>query len=172
MARAAPCPVLVVRENETGSASGPILAASDFSDPSYPAISAAAVEAERTGAKLQVLHVVPFTTDPMISGASSLVSRPEDMETIESELRSEAEAHCREAVEALGIREAIPLIDVGVPAVRIIENVRKERARLLVMGTEGRSGLSRLLLGSVAETVLELAPSPVLLVRLRPKSES
>jgi nucleotide-binding universal stress UspA family protein len=53
----------------------------------------------------------------------------------------------------------------GVPSEEIVEIARQEHAEMIVMGTHGRSGLDRILLGSVAERVIRLAPCPVLTVR-------
>ncbi len=53
----------------------------------------------------------------------------------------------------------------GEPVVEIVRMAQEERADLIVMGTHGRSGLPRLLMGSVAEWVLRQAPCPVLTVR-------
>lgn len=54
---------------------------------------------------------------------------------------------------------------LGPPALEILEAARKEKADLIAMATHGRSGLTRLALGSVAEEVLRHAPCPVLLKR-------
>jgi len=54
----------------------------------------------------------------------------------------------------------------GTPALRIIEEAKKRRADLIIMGTHGRTGLEHLLLGSVAERVVRLSPCPVLTVRI------
>ena len=65
--------------------------------------------------------------------------------------------------------ELVPVVDVEVEAsdvaAAIIEQARRTDADLIVMGTHGRSGLSRLRVGSVAESVTRAAPCPVLLVR-------
>lgn len=55
----------------------------------------------------------------------------------------------------------------GVPFQEIVETAAAEQADLIVIGTHGRSGLNRLLLGSVADRVIRLAPCPVLAVRQR-----
>jgi nucleotide-binding universal stress UspA family protein len=52
----------------------------------------------------------------------------------------------------------------GSPVDAILDRARQERADLIVMGTHGRTGLSRLLVGSVAEGVLRHAPCPVVVV--------
>ena len=56
-------------------------------------------------------------------------------------------------------------LEVGAPFAEIVRAAEEEGADLIVMGTHGRSGLNRLLLGSVAERVIRLAPCPVVTVR-------
>ena len=56
-------------------------------------------------------------------------------------------------------------VQVGVPFEEIVKIAEEERADMIVMGTHGRGGLNRMLLGSVAERVIRLAPCPVLTVR-------
>ena len=56
-------------------------------------------------------------------------------------------------------------LQVGVPFEAIVRVAEEEQAGMIVMGTHGRSGLNRVLLGSVAERVIRLAPCPVLTVR-------
>lgn len=53
----------------------------------------------------------------------------------------------------------------GEPAAAIVDFAKKERADLIVMGTHGRSGFTRLLMGSVAEAVMRKAPCPVLTIK-------
>jgi nucleotide-binding universal stress UspA family protein len=53
----------------------------------------------------------------------------------------------------------------GVPHQEIVALARDERADLIVIGTHGRGGINRALLGSVADRVVRLAPCPVLTVR-------
>jgi nucleotide-binding universal stress UspA family protein len=54
---------------------------------------------------------------------------------------------------------------VGAPFLEIIHAAQSESADLIVMGTHGRSGLAHVLMGSVAERVVNKAPCPVLTVR-------
>jgi nucleotide-binding universal stress UspA family protein len=67
--------------------------------------------------------------------------------------------------KAAGVRASGVLIDIGVTHDRIVRFARARRADLIVMGTHGRSGLTRALLGSVAARVLATARCPVLTVR-------
>jgi nucleotide-binding universal stress UspA family protein len=62
-------------------------------------------------------------------------------------------------------------VTLGSPAEEILAAARSTGADLIAMATHGRSGVARVLLGSVAESVLRAAPLPVLLIRTLPKSE-
>jgi len=62
-------------------------------------------------------------------------------------------------------------VKVGAPWQEIVRLAADEHADMIVMGTQGRSGLDRLLLGSVAERVVRHAPCPVLTVRPHPDDE-
>jgi len=70
------------------------------------------------------------------------------------------------AVEALGLRARRKIV-VGTPAEVIVAEAQGEQADLIVMGTHGRSGLSHVLLGSVAEAVIRKAACPVLTVQVK-----
>ncbi len=59
------------------------------------------------------------------------------------------------------------VLPAGPPADRILDEVKRERADLIVVGSHGRTGLSRLLLGSVAEKLARHAPCPVMIARLQ-----
>ncbi|MEM3397177.1 MAG: universal stress protein [Thermoplasmata archaeon] len=56
-------------------------------------------------------------------------------------------------------------VDEGIPAERIVRIAKKLKIDMIVMGTTGKSGVDKILLGSVAETVIKNAPCPVLAVR-------
>jgi nucleotide-binding universal stress UspA family protein len=62
-------------------------------------------------------------------------------------------------------------VTLGSPVEEILAAARSTSADLIAMATHGRSGVARVLLGSVAESVLRAAPLPVLLIRTLPKSE-
>lgn len=75
----------------------------------------------------------------------------------------------RRAAERSGVRVQVAMYEsVGAPAAdAILRDVRKWRADLIVMGTHGRRGVRRLVLGSDAEQIVRRSPVPVLLVRGR-----
>jgi nucleotide-binding universal stress UspA family protein len=69
-----------------------------------------------------------------------------------------------ERVRESGIKTR-SLMRVGAPFLEIINMAQSEGADLIVMGTHGRTGLSHVLMGSVAERVVNKAPCPVLTIR-------
>ena len=74
----------------------------------------------------------------------------------------EARAGQIQKEHGIQVRWTLP---VGVPFEEIVKTAADEHVDMIVMGTHGRSGLNRLLLGSVAERVIRLAPCPVVTVR-------
>ena len=75
------------------------------------------------------------------------------------------------AARASGLH-AKALVMTGSPAPAIAEAAAGEHADLLVIGTHGRTGINRLLIGSIAERVIRIAPCPVLTVKPRPAAEA
>ncbi len=67
--------------------------------------------------------------------------------------------------DQLPIKKAVPLLVVGTPATRIVEIAEKQQARMIIIGSHGRTGLSHLLVGSKAEHVVRLSPIPVTVVK-------
>ena len=145
----------------------PILVAVDFSVHSEAAIDWAAEAARRFGVPLIVLHVVH---DPASAPGYYARSDPEGRPRLQEEV---AEEMLAEFVRCAAERRP-DLIDterlrtklvVGLPASRIIEVAEMEGAGLIVVGSQGRTGLSHVLLGSKAERVAQLSPVPVTIVK-------
>ncbi len=142
-----------------------ILVPVDFSDCSRAAVAAALTMAQTFEAELELLHVheVPFTAGAV------LVRTPDGREvTMDAFLGEESRRLLDEMVESVDDLANAPHHEVvkgGVAHVSIVERAKAIGAELIVMGTHGRSGLSHLLMGSVAEKVLRAAPCPVLVVR-------
>lgn len=136
-----------------------ILCPVDFSEASAGALRAAAALARRHGATLTLLHVdlipgsaIPealFPTPPEVAGQ---LTAPADRPL----LAWKAEA------ERLGAPHVAALRSVGQAAEEILALAGREPYDLVVIGTHGRAGLDRLLLGSVAEEVVRRATCPVL----------
>lgn len=136
-----------------------ILCPVDFSATSEQALHYALELARPTGARVHVLHVFDLPLYVMPEGA--MMATPRDIVAIRQSLQRDLEK-LREKYPAI----ASVRIEDGVPF-RQIDAVAKElQADLIVLGTHGRSGFSRLLLGSVAEKVVRTAPVPVLTVHL------
>ena len=123
-----------------------VLLATDFSPCSETAAEAAVELARREGARLHVLYV----------------ASPRDAVAVTPEL-------ARFAAQ-LGDGTTPPLvraIQIGPPAQEIVRYAAHHQIDLIVMGTHGRTGLARVALGSVAESVVRTAPCGVLTVKLR-----
>lgn len=155
--RHAPCSVLVARPMPQADI---VLVATDLSNPELPAVTAGVREAAERDAELVLLHVLDLA-HPLLSGLEPSV-------VIDEETARELRSSCHETLAgALGRFEAEGKTEVaeGNPKRAIIEVARKLGASLIVVGTHGRTGLSRIALGSVAEAVVRRAPCSVLVVR-------
>jgi nucleotide-binding universal stress UspA family protein len=132
-----------------------ILVATDFSEASNYAFEAAVDLAGHYHARLIVMHVAQ--TSATIEGEAE--TKPYSEEYRCEHRRRLDEYACPEGVELHHH------LMQGEPAERILHAADSFHADLIVMGTHGKSGLERLLLGSVAETVIRAASSPVMVVR-------
>ena len=142
----------------------PILHASDFSRASAPAFREAVWLARGMRRPLVIVHVM--SPVPLVTREMWYVPRrvQEDLHKwIERAMRRGLDRLLRRA-RAAGLRASGVLRD-GVVAEQIVRLARARHAELIVMGTHGRTGLGRMLLGSVAARVLTQAPCPVLTVR-------
>jgi nucleotide-binding universal stress UspA family protein len=137
-----------------------LLCATDLSPASGPAWAFARRLARATGAELTLVHVLPLVPIPLEAGFDAAT-----YQRLAEGDRQAAERQLDElAASAPGLRVATRLVD-GSPAQRILEVAAEWGADLAVVGTHGRAGLNRLLLGSVAEQVVQLARCPVVTVR-------
>ena len=139
---------------------GVILVAIDFSDPSQGARRKAQEWAALSGDELLLLHV----DDTMEQAVTDAMTTP--LLEISRSRRAEAMQKLRKIeseLRALGLK-ARSLVVGGVPYHSITTEAGAAGARMIVVGTQGRTGLSHLLIGSVAERVVREAPCPVLVV--------
>ena len=139
-----------------------ILVPTDFSAPAANALRYAAALGARFEAHLLVIYADVFVppVDFTISAAGVFdVGREDLIETAREQLEVFAETNISTAMP-YDIR-----VVVGTPTDAIVAQVRESGANLIVMGTHGRRGVRRLVLGSDAEGVVRTAPVPVLLVR-------
>jgi nucleotide-binding universal stress UspA family protein len=140
-----------------------ILCATDFSDCSTAALGAAVDLAKRMGARIRLVHV--FQLPSYVGWEEGMATAAMSGEFLQ-ELRAQSDkqlqrqlAECRKT----GVEVEAELVD-GAPYLQLVE--RSAKADLVVIGTHGRTGLPRLMLGSVAERVVRLAKCPVLTVPL------
>ena len=169
--RSVPVPVLALRPGQ-GEQPLPavqrILWATDFSPVSEGAWPYVVALADLFAAEVVLLHVV--RPSELAGVASAPVPPPAAwvdhyLEPLDREL--ERRQH---EIEALGLRARRKVL-VGAPPEVIVEEARTGEADLIVMGTHGRSGLTHVLLGSVAEAAIRKAPCPVLAVKVRQEGE-
>jgi nucleotide-binding universal stress UspA family protein len=138
-----------------------ILVPTDLSEAARPALKLAVELGRAFGAELVLLFVVEplFTSvDVLRAGAASSVLEKLS-ETARAALTREVAV-----LKKRGVR-AQSRLGEGTAAAVIVETARKVPADLIVIGTHGRTGLSHVLLGSVAERVVRRAECPVLIVR-------
>ena len=139
-----------------------ILAPTDFSAASNASVALAATIARTNGARLIVLNVVELhgglSRDTLIHAPGASVPT-----TAGDFAREDAERHLAAQLETLGGGlEPEPEIVFGNAAESIVGAATRHNADVIVMGTHGRRGLVRALLGSVAERVVRTATVPVL----------
>jgi universal stress protein A len=147
-----------------------ILVPVDYSDCSRVAMEYALFLAERFDAEIEVLHVAEV---PL--GEEHTVVKPDTgEEQLLSELIMQQAVKAETEFLAPFVRATIPIeksLLKGRPGKVIVEAAADRGADLIVMGTHGRSGFDRLIMGSVTERVLRSAPCPVVVVR-HPDGES
>ena len=166
IARAAAGPVLIARASPEG---GAILGATDFSDPSLPAVHMAADEARRRGSRLRIVHCLDVgeTAYAATAGLPGMIAPPPLAQSVVEQLESGARERLAGALTGLGIA-AEGTVVMSRPAAGILQAAEAAPTALIVVGTHGRSGFARLALGSVAEAVMSHAHCSVLVVPLRP----
>ena len=145
----------------------PILVPVDFSSHSETALVCAAELAETLGSKLIILHVVHDPGDApgyySVKGRDKQLHRMED---VSGEMLEEFSHKMQKEHSGLqALKHATTMLIVGLPVNRILESAKKTRARMIVMGSQGRTGIARVMLGSKAEQVVRLAPIPVMIVK-------
>jgi nucleotide-binding universal stress UspA family protein len=137
-----------------------ILCAIDRSPSSLQAFGYAVALARWQGARLNLLEVVEDAPPPGVSRASTSEAAPH-------ETRKVLERDLRRVLTARRVSDVKVEISMrkGNVVQEILAQAKKRRSDLIVIGTHGRGGVQRLVLGSVAEKILRLASCPVLTVR-------
>jgi nucleotide-binding universal stress UspA family protein len=162
--RHAPCSVLAVRERDGSSAFRHVLVPVDFSPSSRHAVTLAAELAARDGLGITLLHVldlpVAYAGEPKTPGFVEDLDRRSAhlLETWATELRANV---------------SVPVMTrtrIGSPGAQALTVLDLDPTfDLAIVGSHGRTGVARFLLGSVAEKIVRHAPCPVLVARTRPE---
>jgi nucleotide-binding universal stress UspA family protein len=139
-----------------------ILVATDFSEPSAVALAYGRDLARSYGARLHVLHVIE---DVMIRYSSEIgFALPELQADLEKAARRDLDALItsddRRTLEIVSAMDT----SANIPGA-IVTYAREHDIDLMITGTHGRGAVSHLLMGSVAERLVRIAPCPVLTVR-------
>lgn len=163
VARHAPCTALIAREH----AEGVVLVATDLSDPAQLALAAGAREASRRERRLVVMHVTDTLSRRAAPAMALLGANPTvDPPEVARERDNLARQIIETSLKSLGVEAEIQLVS-GDPSAEILRLVVALPAELLVLGTRGRSSVSRIMLGGVAAHMVQSAPCSVLAVRPR-----
>jgi nucleotide-binding universal stress UspA family protein len=137
-----------------------ILCPTDFSHFTDAALSYASSLAAESGAKLYIAHVDEYRDSSAALGEAAVVYAPWGV-TDRNDVRKQLDQ----------VRPTLPRVACehryleGAPVREIVDFAERENIDLIVMGSHGRTGLSRLLMGSVAEGVARRAACPVLIVK-------
>jgi nucleotide-binding universal stress UspA family protein len=133
-----------------------ILFPTDLTRAGNQALELATALARDSGAHLIIAYIEePLPADAELYYAPVLTDREQLLGTLQEVRPNDAQVPCEHRLLT------------GDPATQIIDLAQQEQVDLIVMPTHGRKGLSRLLMGSVAEAVVRRAPCPVLSVRQR-----
>jgi nucleotide-binding universal stress UspA family protein len=145
--------------------SRPIMHASDFSSASRAAFAKAVELAKRDRAPLLIAHVMSPPLPMLGDGYVSPAAWDEIQRGYRTSSQKKLDALVARA-KAAGVRARGVLLE-GQAHERIVRTAKAQRARLLVVGTHGRTGLTRFLIGSVASRIVATAACPVVTVRGR-----
>ena len=139
-----------------------LVVATDFSDTAERALAVGIDFAKLMGAALDLVHVYPLPSTGVLSPMPGVVPAPlpgpDELQTIERRLTA-----LGVKVEDAGVQYLSTYL-VGDPSDEINSYARRAVADFIVVGTHGRTGIRRALLGSVAEQVIRRAHCPVLVV--------
>jgi nucleotide-binding universal stress UspA family protein len=138
-----------------------ILVPIDFSTYAEQALDYAITLGKQLQARVTLLHVIQ---PPLVAGAD-MGAWPSQtyIEELEAAITSDLEGYLARVTTA-GLQGEMVVVH-GTPFQEIINTAKARQVDLIVMGTHGRTGLTHVLLGSVAERVVRQAPCPVLVVR-------
>ena len=145
----------------------PILVPVDFSGHSLAALLKACELAECTRQPVIILHVVHDPAE--MPGYYSRVTKKKKITHIEDLAQEAFDAFVDDAKKQYpkvkDLQEAQTMLVIGLPVNRILEMVDITKASMVVMGSQGRTGMKHIMLGSKAEQVVRLCPVPIMIVK-------
>jgi nucleotide-binding universal stress UspA family protein len=142
-----------------------ILVPIDGSATSNRGLAEAIAMAKLMGGRIKLLHA--FEMPPMAIGTEAALMRGEDIYNVARDAGQVVLSAAAASVKAAGLEVEEQLLDCAGKRLcdHVADAARAWPASLIVLGSHGRRGIQRLLLGSDAEQILRCAPVPVLLVR-------
>ena len=146
----------------------PIVVPVDFSDYSEEALVYATQIAGCHKSKVIVLHVVHDPAEMpgyYTKKKKKVLGRMQDAAA--EMLKEFLDKVHKDHPEIKGLKKVETMMVMGLPVTRILQVVEKTNAGLVVMGSQGRTGLKHILLGSKAEQIVHLCPVPVTIVKAK-----
>jgi len=145
----------------------PILVPVDFSGYSLAALLKACELAGYTKQPIIILHVVHDPAE--MPGYYNKVTKKKKIAHIDDLAQEALDAFVHDAIEKHPdiklLQKAQTMLVVGLPVNRILEMVDITKASMVVMGSQGRTGMKHMMLGSKAEQVVRLCPVPIMIVK-------
>ncbi|MBW9275974.1 MAG: universal stress protein [Candidatus Thiodiazotropha sp. (ex. Lucinisca nassula)] len=156
------------------AAKQPILVPVDFSEASEAALLKAFELAECLKVRVVVLHVVHDPGD--MPGYYSAMVKKKKFGRMQDAARVMLEDFILEFRKKYNTKQRLKraerMLVIGLPVTRILQVAKKIDASFVVMGSKGETGIKHLMLGSVAERVVQLCPLPVMVVKVAPQEEA
>ena len=142
-----------------------ILVPVDYSEYSLAALTRAVIFAEAFGASIDVVHV--WDRPQYVSDTIMVRNASGETRSLLEMIRENADREMDEFLSGVKVPANVPLTHrllSGEPTSTLLRELKEHKHDLVVVGTHGRTGLTHILLGSVAERLVRLSPVPVLTV--------
>jgi len=137
-----------------------LLVPTDYSELSVSAIDCAMAFSRMSGARIYLMHTLD--TIPVL--ALQAVDLTTEAVMSETERNARTDLHLFAVSKIGNIHDLVEVVRKGIAEEEIVKFAKEEDVDLIIMATHGRSGLSHVLMGSVAEKVIQQSPVPVLVV--------
>lgn len=137
-----------------------IIVAVDFSEPSHKALDAAVALAKDLKADLVLVHALT----PLPPGSKAGHLDPVTKLRLESEVKQTEQIAAKWAKQVGKKVQAQTVVRIGKPADIVAEEAKRHKASWVVVGSHGRTGIKRAVLGSVAESIVKGSVVPVIVV--------